>query len=278
MVDLDSTLLSGWVDWDAPLIDRPCIDGPMASGVSHRSYRIRGQSAEGENLLFVARLDNPASRSLAVPLLQEVRAMQLARGLAPRVVYRGDNLLVTEYENAPHWRPGDQLQRLGDALRQLHRLTPTNAIDYLDLTAHCSQYRRKLGDLGNAQPLFDEALRWSLETQHRFPQACLCHNDLNPQNILVDDRRLVFIDWEYSAINSPWFDLASLAEFGQLSNTQLNQLYVAYSGDEALNLASDAIKAFRPIVRLVEWLWLRLLDNAGAESSRDRLQTLLRSR
>ncbi|MBT8348560.1 MAG: phosphotransferase family protein, partial [Sulfurovum sp.] len=35
----------------------------------------------------------------------------------------------------------------------------------------------------------------------------LCHNDLNPKNILFSDE-VKFIDWEYAGINDRYFDLA----------------------------------------------------------------------
>ncbi len=37
-----------------------------------------------------------------------------------------------------------------------------------------------------------------------------CHNDLVPENILLKDEKVYFIDWEYSGMNDPMFDIAAL--------------------------------------------------------------------
>ena len=40
-------------------------------------------------------------------------------------------------------------------------------------------------------------------------QNVLCHNDLNPQNIIFG-KSIKFIDWEYAGVNDKYFDLASV--------------------------------------------------------------------
>ena len=36
-----------------------------------------------------------------------------------------------------------------------------------------------------------------------------CHNDTVPENFVKDDKRLYLIDWEYSGMNDPMWDLAA---------------------------------------------------------------------
>ena len=36
-----------------------------------------------------------------------------------------------------------------------------------------------------------------------------CHNDTVPENFVKDDERLYLIDWEYSGMNDPMWDLAA---------------------------------------------------------------------
>ena len=46
-------------------------------------------------------------------------------------------------------------------------------------------------------------------------EPVLCHNDLNPQNLLWRETDLMLIDWEYAGSNDRYFDLASVVvEFG----------------------------------------------------------------
>ena len=39
----------------------------------------------------------------------------------------------------------------------------------------------------------------------------LCHNDLDPSNILITGNDLYFIDYEFSAIGDIFYDLATLS-------------------------------------------------------------------
>ena len=50
----------------------------------------------------------------------------------------------------------------------------------------------------------------ALETIKKYKKEyVLCHNDLNPQNILWS-KNIKLIDWEYAGINDRYFDLASV--------------------------------------------------------------------
>ncbi len=41
-------------------------------------------------------------------------------------------------------------------------------------------------------------------------ELVLCHNDLNPQNILWPEDKAILIDWEYACLNDKYFDIASI--------------------------------------------------------------------
>ena len=56
----------------------------------------------------------------------------------------------------------------------------------------------------------------------------LCHNDLNPQNILWNHHTPTLIDWEYAGIQDRYFDLASVVvEFG-FDTTKREAFMTAY--------------------------------------------------
>ncbi|WP_245853286.1 choline kinase family protein [Pasteurella oralis] len=50
-----------------------------------------------------------------------------------------------------------------------------------------------------------------IKTDFSYNQSFLavCHNDLVPENILLKGEQVYFIDWEYSGMNDPMFDLAA---------------------------------------------------------------------
>ena len=274
MPDINNSALAHWIDWDTPLCDRPRVISTFRSGYSHRSFLVCGPTNEGGELLFVVRHHSSTSRRLAMPAETEQHIMQLAGELAPRVVFRNDDVLITEFVDLPMWQPPCYLQRIGASLQQLHRLEVSPELPLLDLQQHCEHYRRQLDESVCDQQLYERALRRLIECERKYPELALCHNDPNPGNILVDRQDLCLIDWEYSNINSPWFDLASVAEFGNLAIPDVQLLCESYTAGNTQR-AFDAIQAFRPIVRLVEWLWLLLQGSPQAQYARLQLQNLL---
>lgn len=51
-------------------------------------------------------------------------------------------------------------------------------------------------------------------------QLAPCHNDLVPENCLVQNNTISFIDWEYSGMNDPLFDLAAFFLESQLNEKE----------------------------------------------------------
>lgn len=43
------------------------------------------------------------------------------------------------------------------------------------------------------------------------PQLVLCHNDLNPKNLIFSSQGLKLIDWEFASVNDLYFDLATVS-------------------------------------------------------------------
>lgn len=63
-----------------------------------------------------------------------------------------------------------------------------------------------------------------------------CHNDLVPENILAVDGRMQLIDWEYSGMNDPAWDIASFlleSEFGPEDIKAFLAVYLPSTADSA---------------------------------------------
>lgn len=79
----------------------------------------------------------------------------------------------------------------------------------------------------------------------------LCHNDLNPSNIIISKNNLYFIDFEYSAMNDIFWDLASISWF--LDFTNRKKLLTEYFG----NYKKEYMK------KLLDYLYIVKLHNAS---------------
>jgi thiamine kinase-like enzyme len=60
-----------------------------------------------------------------------------------------------------------------------------------------------------------------------------CHNDLVPENILIIDGRIQLIDWEYSGMNDPAWDVASFLLESEFSSEAMNSFIDAYLSEAA---------------------------------------------
>ena len=62
-------------------------------------------------------------------------------------------------------------------------------------------------------------------------ETVFTHNDFYYKNILNDDKKLWFIDWEFSGFNSPFLDLANVSKNNELSEDDDNFILEEYYGD-----------------------------------------------
>ena len=77
-----------------------------------------------------------------------------------------------------------------------------------------NQYMRLLRDKNKFfqyNDNIDEILSFfmKLSSKNINSKLCPCHNDLVPENILLKDKDIFFIDWEYSGMNSYLFDISA---------------------------------------------------------------------
>ena len=81
------------------------------------------------------------------------------------------------------------------------------------------------------------------------------HIDLVPENILQQNEKLWLIDWEYSAMASPYWDLATLCNAGGFDQTSeqhlLESIFKDYTEEDRVYLGY-----YRKIVKSVSDCWL----------------------
>lgn len=115
----------------------------------------------------------------------------------------------------------DELRQVLDAHASLTgRLTPSpvqtvalaEADDEFDCWRHLAERPRLLNDLGLAWAV--EHLDQILEVQSGWREAIagetLLHGDLRADQILLDDRQVVFVDWPHACTGSAWADVVMM--------------------------------------------------------------------
>ncbi|KOG32608.1 phosphotransferase [Streptomyces resistomycificus] len=164
------------------------------------------------------------------------------QGIAP-AVHHADaetGVLVMDRVEGHPVRPATRRQALSvaDLLARLHRLDwpdPTRLYAdkrraAADSAAHLTQRIPQLALFAEALGEFD-ALRGKLRDL-AVPQT-LCHNDLNPGNILFDARRAWLIDFDHVGPGDPLFDVATAIDALGLTPADADAFLTRYLGRPA---------------------------------------------
>lgn len=83
----------------------------------------------------------------------------------------------------------------------------------------------------------------------------ICHNDLVQNNMLFKSNGVILIDWEYSGMNNPYFDLASFISENDLNEEQEEFFLKKYFGSK-LNLTKrKRVKIFINMLDILFYYW-----------------------
>lgn len=212
---------------------------PLPGGLTNRNLDVTTASGR-----YVARLSGPGSALLGIDRVAEHHnsVAAAATGVAPGVAdFRPEaELLVVDFVEARtmtadglHDLP--LLERVSRAVRQLHGAEPF--LGRFDM----QQVQRRYLDtcLDNGFRLPDGYLDLAAAADRVFAALAVdpgplvpCHNDLLAENILDGGERIWLIDYEYSGLGDPCFELGNLAAESDLTDTEADHLATTYLGRE----------------------------------------------
>lgn len=232
---------------------------PIKHGLTNRSWIVTTEADR-----FVVRISNQSTADLQIDRDSEAVVLQRVAhaGIGAEVLrcepQRG--VLVTRYLGAT-WTELDvqlpeTIDRIAALLRRLHALDAPAGVRVVDLAATVQGYLRTLAERGvrsglTSQPLRECADETALQLREGS-RSCLCHNDVHHLNVVNDGAGLRLIDWEYSGVGEPLFDLASLCVYHRYRRAQRERLLAAYAAP------SEAISWQR--LELACWLFDYIRD------------------
>lgn len=171
----------------------------------------------------------------------EVQNMAYMSGITakPLVFDEVNRFMIFEFIDGIHKNILDNhvLKMLAGSLEKLHHIK----IDAKPIELHINNRT-------------DKVLK-SFEMIEKYPKEyVLCHNDLNPQNILFT-KNIKLIDFEYAGINDKYFDLASVCVEFQLNDVMQNIFIDAYFHGKDVLLAK--LEAYKVIYSVIceEWFY-----------------------
>jgi thiamine kinase-like enzyme len=202
----------------------PATIDSLSCGLVNTSYRVRREGRQ-----YVLRVASASSLKLGLDRAWEMQVLQVASGagLAPRIEYcdPAAGILVVRWAPGRQWSPNEvqqseNLQKIVELVRRIQALPTSASARAMTPAAWVDFYGgRRMPGAG--------ALLTALE---RFPAATpvLCHGDLHRLNLLDTDGALLALDWEYSHVSDPLWDLAGWSSNGDLDDEARHLLLSGY--------------------------------------------------
>ncbi|PVB59768.1 hypothetical protein DCO57_20420 [Labrenzia sp. 011] len=229
------------------------------AGLTNRVYRL-----EAERGVFFLRLPTAGNEGL-VDRQAEACNLALAAGLGlalpPLYVHPGDGILLTAALEVAERVPADLPARLGAALGRLHSSGALFAgrLDPVEVYGTQREFLTSEVELLPEVAALDRAMQALEDRAGRGEDVRLVpvHGDLSPGNCLWAEDRLWLIDWEYSALADPAWDLAYAILEHEFSQAQETAFLHAYRTGQAAGVVpgETRIEAMKVRCDAVSALW-----------------------
>lgn len=238
---------------------------PLPDGATNENFVVT--TTEGQ---YFMRCGSEEAERMGANLEQEYLCTLVAakEKMAPEVVLflPEENAMVSRYiEPCRQVNPYDKelISRLVAHVKHLHELPvhferkfcPFEKIRYYRNLAkeHSVKFPNFVTDV--LLPAVDE-----IEKRIGKPKKlCPCHLDLHRKNLIDDGKHLWIVDWEFSAMADPYFDIATFAAISLYGDEEM-----AFFLDAYLDGANPADLAYFDLMRIVtdtHWTLWNLIQN-----------------
>ena len=223
--------------------DRPTLGELLGEGSANRVYELLPMRRQVLRFTY-------KSHELSVnPSLQEIELWKLVanEGLAPTVYYHSDDGDVVITDRLSFSDVSTEAH--AELCKQIHHFRPRGL--RLRLTEVAAMYRAAASETSShiASETDRQPIKKDL-SQLDSESPVFCHNDLSPHNVGWLGDRLLAIDWEYAAMGSPHYDVASASE-GMKHNERQEFAIRVLEDTFDKNLWSTACR----VVPLINYLW-----------------------
>ncbi|MCX7889973.1 MAG: phosphotransferase family protein [Rhodobacteraceae bacterium] len=213
----------------------------------------------------------------------EAARIAAAAGVSPEVIHAdpATGIMVTRFVEgavtmspaAFRSRPGSPA-RAGAAFARLHAARTPFPFTF-ELFAMIDSYLRVLSGRDVALPpgyhdVVAEAAGIRAALAARPLPSVPCHCDPLCENFLDTGERMFIVDWEYSGMNDPMWDLGDLSVEGQFDDDQDMEMLVAYFGGDPAPADHGRMVIYKAMCDLLWTLWglIQLSDGNPADDFR----------
>lgn len=263
-------------------LPRAALEVERLGGMTNLVYRVRRRGVSGAGggdwVLRVAGAGTEAYIDRQVEA-HNARAAAAA-GVAPEVLFfdAADGLMLMPYVPAATMTPAlfrstaGAPARAGRAFRQLHGSGRRFEFRF-ELFAMIDGYLKVLEPLGAELPdgyhavvREAEAVRAVLDA--RPAELAPCHCDPLCENFLDTGERMWIVDWEYSGMNDPLWDLGDLSVEAGFDAAQEAEMMEAWCGGAVAPAVQGRVVVYKAMCDLLWTLW-GLIQHANGNPAED---------
>ncbi|WP_445631632.1 phosphotransferase [Nostoc sp. DSM 114167] len=209
------------------------LTGGLSSALVYKII-VNGKAYVLRIVIQIDELSDPVRQYICMNIAAEA-------GIAPIVYYTNavDAVSITDFIRtislSEHFgSPDNFLPKLANVVKSIHSLPNfpklVNFLDGIDLFIQQFQALEFLPASAT-----EEHFRYYSEIQQFYPRydtdVVASHNDLNPNNILFDGKKIWLIDWGVAFQNDRYVDLANVANYFMTNAAQAEIYLRSYFGD-----------------------------------------------
>ncbi|MRI32733.1 hypothetical protein EOPP23_07000 [Endozoicomonas sp. OPT23] len=256
----------------------------LGGGLTNENFLMLLEDGEHKGREFVVRIPGLGTEAL-IDRAQEYQHLEIIKreGLDAETIYFDveSGVKATAFVEGVTYHKQyieKNLPEVAACLRKLHGLSASKAKPF-NFRGMLEHYEKLVIDTGAKFPeSYGRIKLWvnsRLESLDSKKPPSLCHNDLVPENLIFGrDRRdrpeqLFLIDWEYSGINDPMFDLASCALEAELNEEQVHQLLANYFQRQPSSEEHQRLEHWQNAQDLLWSVWALYKVQAGDASLSD---------
>lgn len=151
------------------------------------------------------------------------------------------------------------LEAVSNLMKKIHSF-PKHFSNRFDWQTELSKYERIIqqqrGDFFFDYTTLKDQLVNFVQKNIKSTSFAPCHNDTVPENFIIDDTgRTYLIDWEYSGMNDPCWDVAAYILESKLSAEAIDYLIQHYFGRPLTPMEELKIKSFMMAQDLLWTVW-----------------------
>lgn len=254
---------------------RDSVDIERLGGLTNIVFRVR---RDGKDHLL--RIPGPGTEEYIDRGVEAHNAKAAARaGVSPEVQYfdTATGVMLAGYVDAPTMTPDRFLAtqgaptRAGEAFRQLHQSGESFEFRF-ELFSMIDEYLRVLGEKDATLP---EGYHETVEEAETVRSALAanpaplapCHCDPLCENFLDDGSKMWIVDWEYSGMNDPLWDLGDLSVEAGFDEARDLEMLTAYCGGAPSEATVSRMVIYKAMCDLLWTLWglIQYADGNPAE-------------